>query len=86
MKEGDHFKSKNMSNAPECGKLHLLLSKLSGETPKTAKTPKNTSLPPTALLTSDTRRLVVSRRLFAYCGFTHSEKVSSEAVRCFYEV
>ena len=21
MKEGDHFKSKNMSNAPECGKI-----------------------------------------------------------------
>ena len=30
MKERDHFLSKNMVNAPECGKLHLHLSKFSG--------------------------------------------------------
>lgn len=33
MKERDHFLSKNMVNAPECGKLHLHLSKFSGGEP-----------------------------------------------------
>ena len=33
MKERDHFLSKNMVNAPECGKLHLHLSKCSGGEP-----------------------------------------------------
>src|SRR4029434_7528964 len=33
MKERDHFLSKNMVNAPECGKLHLHLSNFSGGEP-----------------------------------------------------
>lgn len=33
MKERDHFLSKNMVNIPECGKLHLHLSKFSGGEP-----------------------------------------------------
>src|SRR4029434_10307358 len=43
-KERDHFLSKNMVNIPECGKLHLHLSKCSGGEPPDSP-PKD--VPPT---------------------------------------
>ena len=61
MKERDHFLSKNMVNAPECGKLHLHLSKCSGGEPPDPQpkyVPPNLKmlLTPLTMITMETKK------------------------------